>query len=117
MDKSRKGQSRGPDSSLSHPENIYNRLEEDEDDDDDSMVDAGTGHEIHRHETADETSLMTLVGDVQDKVCFLVVSVSYSRCIWIWCETSCRKPTLTFSILIPPLGRHDRWMPLILGGC
>lgn len=72
MDKSRKGHSRSPDSSLSHPENIYNRLEEDEDDDDDSMVDAGTGHEIHRHETADETSLMTLVGDVQDKVCFLV---------------------------------------------
>jgi ribose-phosphate pyrophosphokinase len=72
MDRSRKAHS--PDSSLSKPENIYNRLEE-EDDDDDSMVDAETGHEIQRPEAADETSLMTLVGDVQDKVCFIVVSI------------------------------------------
>ncbi|KAF9170360.1 hypothetical protein BGX20_009074 [Mortierella sp. AD010] len=71
MDRSRKGHAQGPDHSLSKPENIYNRLEE-EDDDDDSMVDAETGHEIHRAEAADETSLMTLVGDVQDKVCFIV---------------------------------------------
>ncbi|KAF8932008.1 hypothetical protein BGZ58_007296 [Dissophora ornata] len=71
MDRSRKGHAHGPDSSLSKPENIYNRLEE-EDDDDDSMVDAETGHEIQRPEAADETSLMTLVGDVQDKVCFIV---------------------------------------------
>ncbi|KAF9354080.1 hypothetical protein BGX26_008109 [Mortierella sp. AD094] len=71
MDRSRKGHAQGPDQSLSKPENIYNRLE-DEDDDDDSMVDAETGHEIHRAEVADETSLMTLVGDVQDKVCFIV---------------------------------------------
>ncbi|KAG0359443.1 hypothetical protein BGZ54_009959 [Gamsiella multidivaricata] len=69
MDRSRKAH--GPDHSLSKPENIYNRLEE-EDDDDDSMVDAETGHEIPRAEAADETSLMTLVGDVQDKVCFIV---------------------------------------------
>lgn len=67
MDKSRRGQP-------SRPEDIYNRLEEDDDDDDSSMVDAETGHEIHRAETADETSMMTLVGDVQDKVCFIVVS-------------------------------------------
>ncbi|KAF9901697.1 hypothetical protein BX616_002174 [Lobosporangium transversale] len=71
MDRSRKGPTFGPDHSLSKPENIYNRLEE-EDDEDDSMVDAETGHEIHRSENADETSMMTLVGDVQDKVCFIV---------------------------------------------
>ncbi|KAF9291769.1 hypothetical protein BGZ88_006746 [Linnemannia elongata] len=71
MDRTRKGHAQDPDHSLSKPENIYNRLEE-EDDDDDSMVDAETGHEIHRAEAADETSLMTLVGDVQDKVCFIV---------------------------------------------
>ncbi|KAF9124795.1 hypothetical protein BGW39_007880 [Mortierella sp. 14UC] len=71
MDRTRKGHAQDPDHSLSKPENIYNRLE-DEDDDDDSMVDAETGHEIHRAEAADETSLMTLVGDVQDKVCFIV---------------------------------------------
>ncbi|KAF9905459.1 hypothetical protein EC991_001626 [Linnemannia zychae] len=71
MDRTRKGHAQDPDHSLSKPENIYNRLE-DEDDDDDSMVDAETGHEIHRPEVADETSLMTLVGDVQDKVCFIV---------------------------------------------
>ncbi|KAG0057667.1 hypothetical protein BGZ83_005606 [Gryganskiella cystojenkinii] len=69
MDRTRKGHA--PDHSLSKPENIYNRLE-DEDDDDDSMVDAETGNEIHRAEIADETSLMTLVGDVQGKVCFIV---------------------------------------------
>ncbi|KAG0263235.1 hypothetical protein BG011_009070 [Mortierella polycephala] len=69
MDRTRK--SHDPDHSLSKPENIYNRLEE-EDDEDDSMVDAETGHEIQRAEVADETSLMTLVGDVQDKVCFIV---------------------------------------------
>ncbi|KAF8967386.1 hypothetical protein BGZ46_000190 [Entomortierella lignicola] len=71
MDRSRKGHAQGPDHSLTKPENIYNRLEE-EDDDDDSMVDAETGNEIHRPEAADETSMMTLVGDVQDKVCFIV---------------------------------------------
>ncbi|KAF8938534.1 hypothetical protein BGZ47_008534 [Haplosporangium gracile] len=71
MDRTRKGHAQDPDHSLSKPENIYNRLEE-EDDDDDSMVDAETGHEVHRAEAADETSLMTLVGDVQDKVCFIV---------------------------------------------
>ncbi|KAG0301470.1 hypothetical protein BGZ98_008332 [Dissophora globulifera] len=71
MDRSRKGHDQGPDHSLSKPEDIYNRLEE-EDDDDDSMVDAETGNEIQRPEAADETSLMTLVGDVQDKVCFIV---------------------------------------------
>ncbi|KAF9437191.1 hypothetical protein BGZ76_001650 [Entomortierella beljakovae] len=70
MDRSRKGHPNS-DQDLSKPENIYNRLE-DEDDDDDSMVDAETGHEIQRPEIADETSLMTLVGDVQDKVCFIV---------------------------------------------
>lgn len=74
MDRTRKGHAQDPDHSLSKPENIYNRLEE-EDDDDDSMVDAETGHEVHRAEAADETSLMTLVGDVQDKVCFIVVSL------------------------------------------
>ena len=75
MDRTRKGHAQDPDHSLSKPENIYNRLE-DEDDDDDSMVDAETGHEVHRAEVADETSLMTLVGDVQGKVCFIVVSIS-----------------------------------------
>jgi hypothetical protein len=78
MDRTRKGHG-DPDHSLSKPENIYNRLEE-EDDDDDSMVDAETGHEVHRAEAADETSLMTLVGDVQDKVCFIVVSL-YFLCL------------------------------------
>ncbi|GJJ69853.1 ribose-phosphate pyrophosphokinase [Entomortierella parvispora] len=71
MDRTRKGHAQDPDHSLSKPENIYNRLE-DEDDDDDSMVDAETGHEVQRPEVADETSLMTLVGDVQGKVCFIV---------------------------------------------
>ncbi|KAG0280976.1 hypothetical protein BGZ95_007651 [Linnemannia exigua] len=76
MDRTRKGHAQDPDHSLSKPENIYNRLE-DEDDDDDSMVDAETGHEVHRAEAADETSLMTLVGDVQDKVCFIVVRIDF----------------------------------------
>ncbi|KAF9926239.1 hypothetical protein FBU30_004134 [Linnemannia zychae] len=70
MDRTRKGHAQDPDHSLSKPENIYNRLEDE--DDDDSMVDAETGHEIQRPEAADETSMMTLVGDVQDKVCFIV---------------------------------------------
>ncbi|KAF9903928.1 hypothetical protein BX616_001490, partial [Lobosporangium transversale] len=55
-----------PDHSLSEPENIYNRLEDEDDDYDDQMVDAETGHEVQRV-TVDETSLLTLVGDVQDK--------------------------------------------------
>ncbi|KAG0000532.1 hypothetical protein BGZ79_005815 [Entomortierella chlamydospora] len=59
------------DQSLSTPENIYNRLEDEDDDYDDSLVDAETGHEVHRA-FVDETSHMTLVGDVQDKVCFIV---------------------------------------------
>ncbi|KAF9170563.1 hypothetical protein BGX21_010495 [Mortierella sp. AD011] len=59
------------DQSLSTPENIYNRLEDEDDDYDDSLVDAETGHEVHRA-FVDEISHMTLVGDVQDKVCFIV---------------------------------------------
>ncbi|KAF8951460.1 hypothetical protein CPC16_007245 [Podila verticillata] len=69
MDRSRRAH--GPDSSLSKPENIYNRLEDEDDEDDDNLIDAETGNEIER-EVADETSLMTLVGDVQGKVCFIV---------------------------------------------
>lgn len=113
MDKSRRGQ-------VSRPEDIYNRLEEDDDDDDSSMVDAETGHEIHRAETADETSMMTLVGDVQDKVCFIVVSAWQEKGIL------CRNPgreysmlrgtIITFFITSMLVGRYDRWLSLILGG-
>ncbi|KAF9412626.1 hypothetical protein BGZ94_000993 [Podila epigama] len=72
-DNSTIGSSRGPDHSLSKPENIYNRLEKEDGDDDDSMVDAETGHEVNsRAVSPDETSLMVLVGDVQDKVCFIL---------------------------------------------
>lgn len=74
MDRSRRAH--GPDSSLSKPENIYNRLEDEDDEDDDNLIDAETGNEIER-EVADETSLMTLVGDVQGKVCFIVVCIPF----------------------------------------
>ncbi|KAF8953121.1 hypothetical protein BGZ46_003276, partial [Entomortierella lignicola] len=70
-DRTRKGHAIDPDHSLSHPENIYNRLEDEDDDYDDSVIDAETGNEIH-HAIVDETSQMTLVGDVEDKVCFIV---------------------------------------------
>ncbi|KAF9582594.1 hypothetical protein BGW38_010994 [Lunasporangiospora selenospora] len=73
IDRSKRGHASGPDHSLSNPQNIYNRMEEEDDDDDNSMVDAETGHEISRpSEAADETSMMTLVGDVDGKVCFIV---------------------------------------------
>ncbi|KAF9116363.1 hypothetical protein BGX27_003046 [Mortierella sp. AM989] len=70
-DRTRIGHAADPDQSLSRPENIYNRLEDDDDDNDDSLVDAETGDEVH-HANVDETSQMILVGDVQDKVCFIV---------------------------------------------
>lgn len=76
-DRSRNGHTKIPDQSLSKPEIIYNRLEDEDDDDDDSMVDAETGHEVNRRiNSPDETSLMTLVGDVEGKVCFIVVSAT-----------------------------------------
>ncbi|KFH65793.1 hypothetical protein MVEG_07896 [Podila verticillata NRRL 6337] len=72
-DRSRNGHTKVPDQSLSKPENIYNRLEDEDDDEDDSMVDAETGHEVNRRiNSPDETSLMTLVGDVEGKVCFIL---------------------------------------------
>ncbi|KAG0363737.1 hypothetical protein BGZ54_008059, partial [Gamsiella multidivaricata] len=72
-DRNRQGHAYAPDHSLSKPEEIYNRLEDEDDDYDDDMVDAETGHEVLRiSAVADETSQMTLVGDVQDKVCFIV---------------------------------------------
>lgn len=77
-DRTRQGHAKMPDQSLSKPENIYNRLEDEDDDDDDHLVDAETGHEVQRlSEAADETSLMTLVGDVENKVCFIVVSLLF----------------------------------------
>ncbi|KAF9563885.1 hypothetical protein EC968_004679 [Mortierella alpina] len=72
-ERTRQGHAKLPDQSLSKPENIYNRLEDEDDDDDDHLVDAETGHEVQRpSEAADETSVMTLVGDVENKVCFIV---------------------------------------------
>ncbi|KAF9973069.1 hypothetical protein BGZ73_003733 [Actinomortierella ambigua] len=73
-ERTRTGQApKQPDSSLTKPENIYNRLE-DEDDDDEGVVNATTGdaHVERVAEGADEASQMTLVGDVENKVCFIV---------------------------------------------
>ncbi|KAG0323580.1 hypothetical protein BGZ99_002713 [Dissophora globulifera] len=72
-DRTRPGHAIDPDHSLSNPENIYNRLEDEDDDYDDDLVDAETGHGILRATAgADETPMMTLVGDVDGRVCFIV---------------------------------------------